>query len=251
MCSPAARGFLVDIKTLCVETGYLHVNGRPLSDAQIGRLIGETEANVTEWMAELGEAGAYSVDDEGLFFEDLVANAQFIEQARASGVQGGKARAKRQTGGRVSATSLADEEDSSPHRPVPPVSRTRKPAKKKAADRSRSPVLSAAESSDVEPKTRAAAPNKAPIKPLKPQHRVHEREWYETPAGWIRKAQGQAINWSGDGSDYQAFDELQIALCIKLPAGPHLDEPYLQKRLRKIVNARLPQAGGNFNKEVR
>jgi hypothetical protein len=248
LCSPAARGFLIDLRCLCADTGYLHLDGKPLDDTQVARLVGESLDDVQGWMTELGEAGAYSVNDEGLCFEDLVKNAEFVNQARESGARGGRARAN----------GKADAQDDNEHgraaqpktgssgarnrsridpAPSAPTKRA-KSAKKKAAPPLMDTALSAAPSGDGDSRARGAAP------------KAHAREWYETPAGWIRKAQEQAIPWGGNftGSN---FDDLQVALCIKLPSGPWCEEPFLTKRLRKQVNARLPQAGGNFNKEVR
>lgn len=255
MCSPAARGFLVDIRCLCIETGYLHVDGRPLSDEQIARLIGEQLKDVRKWLGELGEAGAYSVSDDGLYFEDLVANASFIEQARASGAKGGKARANGKAGGQdSSATESAatvGPNSQSARTATPPASKKRgKPAKKKAAARPHAPALSAASSDDVEIPAAAAAPaRKGVIKPFlrKPQASP-PRDWWETPAGWVRKAQEQSIGWNPDTDD---LADLQVALCVKLPPGPWLEEPYISKRQRKLVNSKLPQIGGNYPKEVR
>ena len=68
-CSPASRGILVDLMAICSQSGgRLMINGQPIDDAQLARMLGETLADIQTWLAELGAAGAYQVDDDGLYF---------------------------------------------------------------------------------------------------------------------------------------------------------------------------------------
>lgn len=67
-CSAAARGFWVDLLIIChANSGYLHLNGKPIDDNQLARMVGEPVKSVRIWLAELGEAGIFSVDDRGLY----------------------------------------------------------------------------------------------------------------------------------------------------------------------------------------
>ena len=67
-CSPAARGFWVDLLCICsANAGYLHINEHPVDDSQLARMVGESVKSVRAWLVELGEAGVFSVDDKGLY----------------------------------------------------------------------------------------------------------------------------------------------------------------------------------------
>lgn len=95
LCSPGARGFLVDLRALCCPSGVLAVDGRPLDDKQLAALTGLTVAAVRGFMRELGPAGAYDVtDDQFLCFPDMVADAAFVAQARNHGAKGGRRKHK-------------------------------------------------------------------------------------------------------------------------------------------------------------
>lgn len=67
-CSAGARGFWVDLLTICFANGgYLHINGQPIDDNQLSRMVGESIKSIRGWLKELGEAGIFSVDDRGLY----------------------------------------------------------------------------------------------------------------------------------------------------------------------------------------
>jgi hypothetical protein len=88
LCTAAARGFLIDIKMLSYPSGYLISNDSPLSDEQIAILTGVSVAKVREYIKELAEAKAFKVDENGLFFPDMVADYKFKENAKVSGAVG-------------------------------------------------------------------------------------------------------------------------------------------------------------------
>lgn len=71
LLSMPARGFMLELKMLCTG-GYLLVNGLPMSDEHIRSLTNCTLANLRIWMRELGDAGIFRVDDDGLYFPDMV-----------------------------------------------------------------------------------------------------------------------------------------------------------------------------------
>lgn len=72
LCSPAARGFWVDVMCLCHPSGYLVAAGNPMSDKQVAALVGESPARVRGWFAELGAAGVFDVDGDRLVVPGMV-----------------------------------------------------------------------------------------------------------------------------------------------------------------------------------
>ena len=125
LCSPGARGFLVDLQALCYPSGVLAVEGKPLTDGHLASLTGLTVAQVRGFMKELGPAGAYDVaDDQFLCFPAMVSEAAFVEQARSHGSRGGARKH------RVSAPVVQEAavEQPRPVAPPPPPSPPRKPA---------------------------------------------------------------------------------------------------------------------------
>lgn len=93
-CSPAARGLWLDMLCLMhAEGGYLTLNGRPLDDEKISRMVGEPIKSVRACIKELGEAGIFSVDDDGRMFSGrMVKRAKFVAQAKVAGSRGQKKR---------------------------------------------------------------------------------------------------------------------------------------------------------------
>lgn len=75
LCSPAARGFWVDVMCLCHPSGYLVAAGKPMSDKQVAALVGESPARVRGWFAELGAAGVFSVEVDRLVVPGMVRKA--------------------------------------------------------------------------------------------------------------------------------------------------------------------------------
>lgn len=68
-CSPAARGFWVDL--LCLmhqEAGYLTLNGKPIDDTQLSRLVGEPVKSIRGWIKELGDVGVFAVTADGRMY---------------------------------------------------------------------------------------------------------------------------------------------------------------------------------------
>ena len=76
-CSVAARGFWIDLLCLMRRAdGYLLVHGKPPSDAQLARMLGQPLEHVQEWLAELGDAGVYSRGDDGvMYYPPFIASA--------------------------------------------------------------------------------------------------------------------------------------------------------------------------------
>lgn len=89
-CSPAARGFWIDLLCLCYPSGYLTLpTGAPVSDDQISRMVGEPVKLVRAWIKELGDAGIFDISQDGkLCSSRMVKEAGFSAQAKAAGARG-------------------------------------------------------------------------------------------------------------------------------------------------------------------
>lgn len=92
-CSIAARGLWVELICImheCEEYGVLAVNGRAMTTAQIGRLVGETERSISKLLQELEDAGVYSRDDRGaLFSRRMIADERIRTLRSEAGRLGG------------------------------------------------------------------------------------------------------------------------------------------------------------------
>lgn len=90
MCSIAARGLWMEMLCLMHEAeprGTLRVNGRPLTDRQIGTLAG---CDVGELLSELEEAGVFSRDDEGtIYSRRMMRDEAKAKEDKANGKRGG------------------------------------------------------------------------------------------------------------------------------------------------------------------
>ena len=155
LCSPAARGFLIDVQMLCVPSGYLEANGQPLKDEQVASLTGSTVAKVKEYFKELAAANAYEVDEDRgmLCFPDMVKDAKFKEQATISGAKASRKPAKNVPAAKPIKSPRAAEMLAKPATPEPPP-----------------------------PLAKSVIPPKQPA------------PWYKTPAGWARKGNEQAVS---------------------------------------------------------
>lgn len=61
-CSIAARGLWIEMLCImheCEPYGYLAINGKGMSTAQLARLVGDTEKTIKELLAELESAGVF------------------------------------------------------------------------------------------------------------------------------------------------------------------------------------------------
>ena len=115
MCSPAARGTWVDIMTLMMEAepfGYLLINGKPATVAQIAALTCTPPATVTKALTELRENGvSHAVGDadhpedirgmlradlppETIFSRRLIRDRWKSDKGKADGAKGGNPRLK-------------------------------------------------------------------------------------------------------------------------------------------------------------
>jgi hypothetical protein len=158
-CSVSARGLWMDMLCIaheCEPYGYLTVNGKPMTAAQIGRHTGLTEREATKLLAELADAGVSSVNEEGVIFSRRMVRDEDLRNRRAEGGKAGSSHGIKgaehgKKGGRParsrgvsepplepppssssSATAIPSDADASGGTPPPPA--TVAPAKQAAAE---------------------------------------------------------------------------------------------------------------------
>lgn len=93
MCSYAARGFWMEMLCLMHEAtprGFLVVNGKAVNERQLASLSGGSVDDVRACLAELLEAGVYSVDEQGtIFSRRMVRETERSVKASDNGKMGG------------------------------------------------------------------------------------------------------------------------------------------------------------------
>lgn len=219
LCSPAARGFLIDLKCLS-PGGRLVANGMPLSDDQIASLTGSTIGKVREWLKELAAADAYDVDGDGLYFADMLKGAGFKAQAK---VNVAKAKIPAKTYPQIP--------------PPTPLIKAAGPSapivSKKMFDQMAENIIEGAKiTKEIHalPETNTATP----MPPVKPPAKK-PAPWYKTPAGWVRKGQEQGLSMQQD----EAYEDFQMRVAKRLPDAAHLD--YVPASVAKAVRAEIEQ----------
>jgi len=167
-CSPAARGLWLDL--LCLmhpNGGYLVLNGKPIDDTQLARMVGEPIKVIRACIAELGEAGIFCVDNRGMFSSRMVKKANFVRQAKASGAVGQQRKKQKSKGPEVGLVVSGE---------------------KKAV------VFAGAGSMEIPvPPTQKQPPSSPKVLP-----------WYKSPAGWVRQGQAQSLSMR-EGEQLQEF----------------------------------------------
>lgn len=91
-CSIPARGLWVEMMCVMHQSepyGYLLVNGRPVDDLQLARMVGASPKEISAWRQELERAGVYSVDDKGIFSRRMVRDERIRAVRIAAGRLGG------------------------------------------------------------------------------------------------------------------------------------------------------------------
>lgn len=73
----------------CEPYGHLVVNGRPMSEAQIGRLVGVSEKEAKRLVSELLEAGVCLRGDSGAIFSRRMVRDECLRDKRAAGGKAG------------------------------------------------------------------------------------------------------------------------------------------------------------------
>lgn len=214
-CSPAARGFWVDMLCLCHPAGYLLVNGKPVDDTQLARMVGEPVKSVRAWLKELGEAGIFSVDDRGLHSSKMVKEAAFVGQAKAAGARGAERKKSRQN---IPKNIPQESEAGTLARPVQQTT-------------AQAILDAASEMVGIQPAVtvealRSMNVEKSKAKPL---------PWYKSPAGWARKGAEQGVSLI-PGED---FEDFKARVAGRMPQGPHLDA--LVPFHRKVIEDKFVQ----------
>lgn len=91
-CSLSARGLWIEMMCIahdCVPYGYLRINGKPMTPAQIGRLVGISERECTKLLDELFEAGVPSRAEDGAIYSRRMVRDEQLRAIRAEGGKGG------------------------------------------------------------------------------------------------------------------------------------------------------------------
>ena len=186
-CSPEARGFWLDVLALCFPSGYLvRKDGSPIDDETLARMLGLPVRLVRKWLQELGAAGIYSVSpDNRLFSSRMVKQAEFVAQARVAGERG----------------------------------QDRKKSKQSVAPRETLPAAPAQGGAPLAEPTGPTGTGGAPAVAAQTNHQRKSLDWWRTPAGWIRKANEQALSMKPE----EAFADFQIRIAARIPSGRHLD----------------------------
>lgn len=87
-CSLAARGLWVEMMCIaheCDPYGYLRVNGKPMTTAQIARLAGIGERECNKLLQELFEAGVPSTGGDGAIYSRRMVRDETVREKRAAG----------------------------------------------------------------------------------------------------------------------------------------------------------------------
>lgn len=92
-CSMAAQGLWINVLCIahqCEPYGHLTINGRPMTNAQIGRQIGGlSEAEAGALLQELLDAGVASRADDGAVFSRRMVRDEDLRNRRADGGKSG------------------------------------------------------------------------------------------------------------------------------------------------------------------
>jgi hypothetical protein len=91
LCSVSARGLWIDM--LCVmhaaePYGHLCAAGRPLSAADLAKIVGETERNVQKWLDEIVRNNVCSLED-GVIVSRRMVRDEILRTKRAEGGSAG------------------------------------------------------------------------------------------------------------------------------------------------------------------
>jgi hypothetical protein len=91
-CSIAARGLWMEMMCIaheCEPYGHLTINSRPMSAAQIARLVGLGNKECVDLLAELADAGVSSITEDGCIYSRRMVRDEAIRTKRATGGHAG------------------------------------------------------------------------------------------------------------------------------------------------------------------
>jgi hypothetical protein len=87
-CSLPAQGLWINLLCIaheCEPYGRLMVNGRPMTAAQIGRLVGVAARDAERLLAELADAGVSSTDEQGAIYSRRMVRDEDLRNRRGDG----------------------------------------------------------------------------------------------------------------------------------------------------------------------
>lgn len=87
-CSVAAQGLWINAMCIaheCDPYGHLTVNGKPMTAAQIGRLVGLSPKEADRLIAELDDAGVLARTEEGAIYSRRMVRDEEVRNKRAAG----------------------------------------------------------------------------------------------------------------------------------------------------------------------
>lgn len=85
-CSLAARGLWIELICIAHESeryGHLDINGKPMTPAQLARMVGELPATVAKLLTELEDAGVFSRDEQGCIYSRRMVADERIRNVRS------------------------------------------------------------------------------------------------------------------------------------------------------------------------
>lgn len=91
-CSLAARGLWIELMCIAHESdnyGHLSINDKPMTSAQLARMVGETPALVAKLLAELEGAGVFSKTEDGIIYSRRMVKDEHIRNTRAAAGKAG------------------------------------------------------------------------------------------------------------------------------------------------------------------
>jgi len=92
-CSIAAQGLWINLLCIsheCEPYGHMVVNGKPMTNAQISRLVGLSVKECDKLVGELEDSGVASRSDDGVLFSRRMVKDENLRNVRAAGGEGGK-----------------------------------------------------------------------------------------------------------------------------------------------------------------
>lgn len=91
-CSVGARGLWIEMICLMHDGspyGYLKVNNKVILPHNLARMVGATTQEVEGWLAELSDAGVYSLDGDCIYSRRMVKDEEIRAKRAAGGHLGG------------------------------------------------------------------------------------------------------------------------------------------------------------------
>lgn len=218
-----------------------------MSDEQIAGLVGSPVRLVRGWLRELGEAGIYSVSEDGkLYSSRMVRAAEFAKRAQEDGKKGQALKKARRLRPPIPPELAAAHKEALEHGYIPinsPLIDAAIAEGKRASTEinvRRPPKFALADNAtEVGPGTQAGSAGAAPAPTAQaaPAHNNVKRAaaWWLSPAGWVRKGNEQALSMQA-GEDFKDF---QVRLAARIPPGRHLD--VLSPSQLRAVEAKTPK----------